>query len=266
MGEPDRKRRKHRADQNSVNPGPGPPLLPARDSVSSSRSNSEASRAADGENSVPFHTTVENLNQYLITRCICRWSLENYERILIVTAAKLTEDGDAGDILLFCSSVQLLCEEIARQSSVENGNNPQCRSLKRCRALLFHVNSSSDPTRPLQYFLRSPNQYVSYAAARALSAWLKAADEGACRVFLDCLLNNIVCIEVFYLNDMFFNRTGYIWCTFSDYPAGNFVKYFKHIRNPRSSTSYSVQPVGYTKELYRNARRRTASDRRSHRR
>lgn len=196
MGEPERKRRKYRAEQQNVNPGPGPPpgasVRGSTSSGSSRQSNLEAIPSNRGDDWASFNQTVENLNQYLITRCICRWTLNDYEQILMVSASKFSDVDNGSEILLFSSSIQLLCEEIARQQSVEHGNNAQCRTLKRLRVLLFHVNSNSDPTCLLQHFLRSHNQYVSYAAARALSAWLKAADEGACRVFLDRLLNNIV--------------------------------------------------------------------------
>lgn len=111
---------------------------------------------------------------------------------MLPLGSKFNDTDHCNEILLLCSGIQLLCEEIARQQSIENNGNTQCRSLKRFKVLLFHVNSSSDPTCLLQHYLRSHNQYISYAAAKALLAWLKAAADGACRVFLDRLLNNIV--------------------------------------------------------------------------
>ena len=191
MGEPDRKRRKYRTEQQSANPGPGPPTTSVRVPGPRPRQTPSAN-SADGENLVPFHQTVEELNQCLITRCICRWNSEDYEQIMLPLGSKFNDTDHCNEILLLCSGIQLLCEEIARQQSIENNGNTQCRSLKRFKVLLFHVNSSSDPTCLLQHYLRSHNQYISYAAAKALLAWLKAAADGACRVFLDRLLNNIV--------------------------------------------------------------------------
>lgn len=189
MGEPDRKRRKYHLER-SVNPGPGPPAVPRLDVQADQHKDEE--HLHPGESWALFHSCVESLNQCLITRCICHWRLEDYENVLIVSATKLAESDNCSEVLLFCSAVQLMCEEIARQNSIENRGNTYCQTLKRLKVLLFHVNSISDPTCLLQHFLRSANQYTSYAAARALSAWLKAADEGACRVLLDRLLNNIV--------------------------------------------------------------------------
>ena len=186
MGEPDRKRRKCHPEEN-VNAGPGPPPVGIN--------NSEPPKPSQIENDSTywqhFHDSVNNINKCLITRCVCPWKLADYQDVLIHASAKCSNE-NSNEILLFCSVIQLLCEEIARQNSVVNRSNGYCRSLWKLKVLLFHVNSDSDPTCALQNFIRSPYQYVSYAAARALSAWLKAADEGACRVLLDRLLENIV--------------------------------------------------------------------------
>lgn len=193
MGEPERKRKKCYPEEN-VNPGPGPPIRAL---------NSHEPKCSEFENSrlfwERFQTSIENLNNCLITRCVCPWELTDYQDILINSIFNCCEEENSSKILLFCSTIQLLCEEIARQNSVVNRSNGYCHTLRRLKVLLFHVNSESDPTCPLQNFIRSPNQYVSYAAARALSAWLKAADEGACRVLLDRLLENIVSQNITFL-------------------------------------------------------------------
>ena len=185
MSEPDRKRRKYRTEHN-VNPGPGPPVI--------GELNNEVSHEhlSDEDQWKRFHKSVENLNECLITRCICPWNFNDYKNIFICSGNKCSDIENQSEILLFCSIIQLLCEEIARQNSVIIRNGRFCLTLKRLRVFLFHLNSDSDPTCLLQRFIRSPNQYISFAAARALSAWLKAADEGACKVLLDRLLENIV--------------------------------------------------------------------------
>lgn len=187
MSEPDRKRRKYRTEHVNVNPGPGPP-------VSGELNNENAPHIQVNEQDEwkRFHLSVENLNECLITRCVCPWNFNDFQNVFIYSGSKCSDIENQSEILLFCSIIQLLCEEIARQNSVIVRSGRFCLTLKRLRVLLFHLNSVSDPTCLLQRFLRSPNQYVSFAAARALSAWLKAADEGACKVLLDRLLDNIV--------------------------------------------------------------------------
>lgn len=187
MSEPDRKRRKYRTERNHVNPGPGPP-------VASDLSNEENSQdPSNGEDEWKrFHASVQNLNDCLITRCVCRWNFEDFENVFIYSGSKCSDIENHSEILLFCSVIQLLCEEIARQNAMILRRGKYCLTLKRLCVVLFHLNSVSDPTCLLQRFLRSPNCYVSFAAARALSAWLKAADEGACKVLLDRLLDDIV--------------------------------------------------------------------------
>lgn len=186
MSEPDRKRRKCRTEHN-VNPGPGPP-------VTGESNNEEVSSDQINEQDEwkRFQLSVQNLNECLITRCVCCWNFNDFQNIFIYSGNKCSDIENQSEILLFCSVIQLLCEEIARQNSVIVRNGRFCLTLKRLRVLLFHLNSVSDPTCLLQRFLRSHNRYVSFAAARALSAWLKAADEGACKVLLDRLLDNIV--------------------------------------------------------------------------
>jgi len=181
MGEPDRKRRKYYPEEN-VNPR-------------NHRNHQElpkSPKSAQLERFHVFHDSVESINKCLITRCVCPWKLTDYQDVLIESASRCHDDENSNEILLFCSVIQLLCEEIARQNSVVSRSNGYCRSLRKLKVQLFHVNSESDPTSALQNFIKSPYQYVSYAAARALSSWLKAADEGACRVLLDRLLENIV--------------------------------------------------------------------------
>ena len=186
MSEPDCKRRKYRTEHNA-NPGPGPPVLGEMnyEEVSHEQSNEQ-------DEWKRYHQSVENLNECLVTRCVCPWNFDDYQNIFIYSGNKCSETENQSEILLFCSLIQLLCEEIARQNSVIVRSGRFCLTLKRLRVLLFHLNSVSDPTCLLQCFLRSSNQFISFAAAKALSAWLKAADEGACKVLLDRLLDNIV--------------------------------------------------------------------------
>lgn len=185
MSEPDRKRRKYRTERSHVNPGPGPP-------VAGGFNNEEVAQDSEQDEWKRFHESVQNLNECLITRCVCRWNYDEFENILIYSGSKCSDIDNHSEILLFCTSIQLLCEEIARQNSIVTRRGKYCLTLKRLCIPLFHLNSVSDPTCLLQRFLRSPNCYVSFSAARALSAWLKAADEGACKVLLDRLLDDIV--------------------------------------------------------------------------
>lgn len=186
MSEPDRKRRKYRTEHNA-NPGPGPPVLGEMNCDDATH------EQLDEQNEWKrFNLSVENLNDCLVTRCVCPWNFDDYQNIVICSGNKCSEIDNQSEILLFCSIIQLLCEEIARQSNAITRSGRFCLTLKRLRVLLFHLNSVSDPTCLLQCFLRSSNQFISFAAARSLSAWLKAADEGACKVLLDRLLDNIV--------------------------------------------------------------------------
>jgi len=188
MSEPDRKRRKYQ-NEHSVNPGPGPPT--EQTNITPYQDHSNSSQDLHQDEWSNFSACVENLSQCLITRCVCPWRQGNYQSIL-TSGNKISDGEHQNEALLFCSAIQLLCEEIARQNSVIIRSDGYCRTLKQLKTSLFHVNSPSDPTCLLQQFLRSHNQYISFAAARALSAWLKAGDEGACRVLLDRLLDNIV--------------------------------------------------------------------------
>lgn len=189
MSEPDRKRRKYH-NQHNANPGPGPPLA-INSEVAGEDSNVSGQLVLSDERN-NFSACIECLNQCLITRCLCQWKQDDYKSVLISCGNKFSDTENPSEILLFCSAIQLLSEEIARQNCVTTRNEGYCRTLRQLKVLLFHVNSPSDPTCILQQFLRSSDQYISFAAARALSAWLKAADEGACRVLLDRLLDNIV--------------------------------------------------------------------------
>ena len=151
MSEPDRKRRKYQTEHN-VNPGPGPPGY----SGASHQNVSASNQVNEAEEWKSFHSCVENLNQYLITRCVCPWKLDDYQNILISSGTKCSDLENPSEVLLFCSSIQLLCEEIARQNSIVTRSDGVCKTLKRLRILLFHVNSVSDPTCRLQHFLCSP--------------------------------------------------------------------------------------------------------------
>ena len=191
MSEPDRKRRKYQTEHN-VNPGPGPPVNQHSEAANQENSSTNSQHVDHQDEWQRFHKCVEDLNQCLITRCVCPWKQDSFTDILISSGNKCSDGDNSNEILLFCSAIQLLCEELARQNSVITRSDGHCRTLRQLKVLLFHVNSLTDPTCLLQQFLRSQNQYVSFAAARALTAWLKAGDEGACRVLLDRLLDNIV--------------------------------------------------------------------------
>lgn len=187
MSEPEKKRQKLQDTQN-VNSGPGPPPVAI----------SHLKTPGGQETGVNFQKSAEVLNKCLNSRCICEWQAGDHNQIFVNSGLLGASKCCVDDALVFCSSLQLLCETIARQSAY-SGEQTYCKSLQQMQRKLFHSDTFMGFTSVLQQYLRSSNCHLSFAASKAISAWLKAANEESCLIFLDNLLENIVRKHLFLL-------------------------------------------------------------------
>lgn len=188
MSEPDKKRQRLQDTQN-VNSGPGPPPVVI----------AQCKTTSGQESTLNLQKSAETLNKYIYGRCLCEWQAGGYHQVLLNSGSSGASKYSADDALVFCSSVQLLCETIARQS-LYSDEREFCKTLQQVQRKLFHSDTFTDFTATLQQFLRSSNCHLSFAASKAISAWLKAAYEESCLFFLDNLLENIVSALMFFLS------------------------------------------------------------------